>query len=82
MATISTYLAQLKQDTNKTEAEIMVQAVETGLRQLWQEQLLGKYLRGEMTREQVLQFVDIDWVELADQQRDAMLEDVAWGLQA
>jgi len=79
MATISTYLAQLKQDTNKTEAEIMVQAVETGLRQLWQEQLLGKYLRGEMTREQV---VDIDWVELADQQRDAMLEDVAWGLQA
>lgn len=82
MATISTYLAQLKQDTNKTEAEIMAQAVETGLRQLWREQLLGKYLRGEMTREQVLQFVDIDWVELADQQRAAMLEDVAWGFQS
>jgi hypothetical protein len=50
-------------------------AFEAGLRQLWRERTLGLYLRGEIPREQAIERVGIDWVELADQQHAAMTED-------
>ena len=53
-------------------------AFEAGLRQLWRERVLGQYLRGEISREHAIESAGIDWVELAEQQYDAMSEDVAW----
>ena len=78
MATTSTNLARLALELRKPEAEIMAMALEAGLRQLWRERSLGKYLGGQLTREQAIDRVGVDWVELADQQHAAMLEDLAW----
>jgi len=65
-------------ELHKPEAEIMAMAFEAGLRQLWRERTLGQYLRGEVTREKAIEIVGIDWVELAEQQHAAMIEDLAW----
>ena len=80
MATTLTYLETLVRETRKPEAEVMALAFETGLRQLWRERTLGRYLRGEITREETIEAVGIDWVELAERQHQAMMEDLAWAL--
>ena len=49
MAPASFFFEQLVRDTQKPEAEVMALATEAGLRQLWREHLIGRYLRGELT---------------------------------
>jgi hypothetical protein len=82
MATdVLTRLETLVHETSKPETEVMAQALETGLRQMWRERTLGRYLRGQMTRDEAIKEAGIDWVELAERQRQAMMEDLAWALE-
>lgn len=74
------YLTLLTTATHKPEAEILTHVFEVGLRQAWREYLLGRYLRREMTRDDAIDAVGIDWVELAERQFQAAQEDLAWGL--
>ena len=75
------YLEALVSQTRKSEAEVMGLALQTGLRQLWREHILGRYLRGEITHDEAIEAVGIDWVELAERQHQAMMEDLAWALE-
>ncbi|MEW6105345.1 MAG: hypothetical protein AB1563_03145 [Bacillota bacterium] len=61
--------------------EEMAMALRVGLRQLWREWTLGRYLRGELSRDEAVELVGIDWVELAARQHDAAKEDLKWGLE-
>jgi len=72
-------LEQLVRDTQKPEAEVMALAIEAGARQLWREHILGRYLRGEIDRQQAIETVGIDWVDMAERQHRAMTEDIRWG---
>ena len=74
------YLETLARETQKSEAEVLTMAFETGLRQLWREYMLGQYLRQEISRDQAIEAVGIDWVDLAERQHKAMLEDLAWAM--
>ena len=73
-------LETLLRETRKPEAELLTLAFQTGVRQLWRERILGHYLRGEITRDEAVETVGIDWVELAERQHEAMMEDLAWAL--
>ena len=75
-----TYFETLMRETHKPEAELMTLAFQTGLRQLWRERILGRYLRGDITRDEAIGQVGIDWVELAERQNQAMMEELAWAL--
>jgi hypothetical protein len=75
-----TYLETLVRETHKPEAEVMTMAFQVGLRQLWREYILGRYLREEISREEAIETVGIDWVELAERQHEAMMEDLEWAL--
>jgi len=70
----------LVRETRKPEAEVMTLAFQTGLRQLWRDRTLARYLRGEISRDEAVAAAGIDWVELAERQREAMMEDLAWAL--
>ena len=74
------YLQTLVRETHKSEAEVVALAYQTGLRQLWRERTLARLLRSEISREEAIETVGLDWVELAERQQQAMLEDVAWAL--
>ena len=78
---MAAYLDRLARETHKPEAELMTLAFQTGLRQLWRERILGRYLRREITRDEAIEAAGIDWVELAERQHEAMLEDMAWALE-
>lgn len=80
MAEALTYLDKLVQETDKAESEIMTLAFQTGLRQLWREHVLGRYLRGKIARDEAIEAAGIDWVELAERQHEAMMEDLAWAM--
>jgi hypothetical protein len=73
------YLEELIRQTQKSEAEVKKLALEAGLRQLWREQVLGKYLREQITRDEAIEAVGLDLVELAERQHHAMQEDLEWG---
>ena len=75
-----TYLEKLTRETQKSEVEVMTMAFRTGLRQLWREHILGQYLRREIFRDEAIEAVGIDWVDLAEHQHEAMMEDVAWAI--
>lgn len=78
MATITSYLESLVRETHKSESEVVALAIEAGLRHLWREQVLGQFLRGQITRDEAAQAVGGDWVELAEKQHRAASEDIAW----
>ncbi len=75
-----TRLETLIRETPRSENELIAMAFQAGLRQLWREYVLGRYLRGEITRDVAIEATGIDWVEMAEQQHQAMLEDLAWAL--
>lgn len=77
---VLTRLETLVREMNKSEAEVLTLAFRTGVRQLWRERVLGRYLRGEISRDEAIEAVGIDWVELAERQHQAMMEDLAWAL--
>jgi hypothetical protein len=80
MTSTMTYLETLTRESQKPESEVLALALQTGLRQLWREHTLGRYLRGEITREEAAELVGLDWVEMAERQHAAMREDLAWAL--
>ena len=80
MTNALSYLETLVRKTKKPETEVMALAFQTGLRQLWREYILGRHLRGEITRDKAIEAVGIDWFELAERQHKAMIEDLAWAL--
>jgi hypothetical protein len=81
MADTIKYLETIILETQKPEAEVMAQAFRTGVRQMWRERVLGRYLRGEITRNKAIEHAGIDWVELAERQHNAMMEDLAWAME-
>jgi hypothetical protein len=80
MDNMLTYLEKLTRETAKPESEVMTLAIQSGLRQLWREHILSQFLRGKISRTEAIEAVGIDWVELAERQHAAMLEDLAWAL--
>ena len=80
MESTLTYLETLTRETQKPESEVMTMAFQIGLRQLWREHILGHYLRHKISRDEAIEAVGIDWVELAERQHKAMMEDLAWAL--
>lgn len=80
MSSSLTSLEALARELRKPEPEVEAMALEAGVRQLWREHVLGRYLRGEVPREEAIEEVGIDRVELAERQHAAMKEDLAWAM--
>lgn len=81
METVLTCLETLIRDTKKSEKEVMAAVFETGVRQLCRERVLGQYLNGKITRDNAIESAGIDWVELAERQHTAVMEDITWALE-
>jgi len=62
MSETTSYLESLVRETQKPEAEIVARAFQAGLRQLWREQILGRYLRGNISRDKAINLAGIDYV--------------------
>lgn len=74
-------LRQLSDEMGVSEEKVIAKAIRSGLQQLRREQILAAYVRGDLSREDAVEQVGIDWVELADRQQQAVKEDLTWALE-
>jgi hypothetical protein len=61
-------------------SQVLAEALRAGMNQIYVEAVLAAYLRGVLSREESAHRVGIDSVTRVDQERQAVREDVEWGL--
>ncbi len=64
------------------ESEILEQALERGVEDLWVDLILSRYINDEIDREKAIELVGRDRVKRADRELQAVEDDVQWGLNA
>ncbi|POG55145.1 hypothetical protein [Haloferax marisrubri] len=65
-----------------TGSEILEQALERGVEDLWVDLVLSRYIDDEIDRETAINLVGRDRVKRAEQEVQAIEDDVRWGLNA
>ena len=81
-ADISDRVREIAEARDLPESEVFERALERGLEDLWEELVLGRYLDGELVREETIERVGRTKVERAERERAVVEEDVDWGLNA
>lgn len=64
------------------ESEILEQALERGVEDLWVDVVLSRYLDNEIDRGTAIELAGRDRVKRAEREVEAVEEDVQWGLDA
>ena len=64
------------------ESEILEQALERGVEDLWVDLVLSRYVNEELDRETAIELVGRDRVKRTDRELQAVADDVRWGLDA
>lgn len=65
---------------NKPESVVIAEAIKVGVYKLWQETMLDQYLKGKITKKQAIKSLGFELVNLAEKQKNAVIEDIKWGL--
>jgi len=73
-------LETLAKERKEDVATIIAKAVKIGIEKMRQDTILERYLKKAITREEAIKLVGMELVRLAERQREAVLEDVKWGL--
>ncbi|WP_227377896.1 hypothetical protein [Haladaptatus halobius] len=81
-AEISDRVREIAEARGVPESEVFEQALELGIADLWENVILGKYIDGELSREEAIELVGLENVQQADRETAAVEEDVDWGLDA
>jgi hypothetical protein len=77
---LSDRVREIAQSRDVPESEVFEEALERGLEALWEEMVLGQYLREEIDRADAVEKVGQERVERAEREVSAVEEDVEWGL--
>ena len=73
-------LETLAKERKEDVTSIIANAVKIGIEKIRQETILERYLKKLITREAAIKLVGVEVVRRAERQREAVLEDVEWGL--
>lgn len=81
MATdVSDRVREIARYRETDESAVIQEAVETGVETLWRDVVVSKYLSGDISREEACDELGDDVVNRVDQAKDAIHEDIEWGL--
>lgn len=80
--TIRKKLDYLVRATGRAEADIMGDAVEQGLDELYRKQIADAYLSGQLDRKKAVGELGVDAVEALDYARKSIESDIEWGLKS
>jgi len=73
-------LETLAKEREEDVTTIIANAVKIGIEKIGQETILERYLKKRITREEAIKLVGMELVRLAEREKEAVLEDVEWGL--
>ncbi|MDD3927676.1 MAG: hypothetical protein PHT33_13550 [bacterium] len=74
-------LDYLVRKTGCREVDILAQAVEEGVSELYRKQVADAYLAGELNRKKALAELGEEYIKDLDYAREAVEADIQWGLQ-
>lgn len=78
--TIRDKLDYLTRVTGRTEAEIVVEAIEEGLTELYRKRIADAYLAGDIDREEAIAELGEEIMENLDYAKQSIRQDVQWGV--
>ena len=81
-AEITDRVQELAEARGVAESEILEQALERGVEDLWTDLVLTRYVDGEIDRARAIKLVGRDHVKRAEREVKAVEDDVTWGLNA
>ncbi|AQL41324.1 hypothetical protein BV210_00715 [Halorientalis sp. IM1011] len=81
-AEISDRVRDIAEASGVAESEVLERALERGLEALWEDMIIAEYFDGDLDREEAVDRVGRAKVERAERERDAVEDDVDWGLNA
>jgi len=76
---ISERIQEIARERGLSESEVLEQALERGVEDLYRDLVLCRYLQGDLSREEAVDAIGPDVVQRADREVEAMTDDVAWG---
>lgn len=71
-------LEALARETGTPEDVVLARALREGTRHLRREQVLDRYLRKEIAREEAIRQAGLYWVKQAERQERTVEEDIEW----
>ena len=81
-AEITDRVQELAEARGVAESEILEQALERGVEDLWTDLVLARYVDGEIDRARAIKLVGRDHVKRAEREVKAVEDDITWGLDA
>lgn len=79
---VSDRVRELARHLGAEESEVLQQALETGVETLYRDMIISRYLSGELTRAEAVDELGPAVINEVDSAREAIEEDVEWGLHA
>jgi len=73
---------KLAHEQGVSESEILEEALEKGVKTLWEDYVASKYVDGELDREEAIDLLGRDKVKQVDKELDAVRKDIEWGMNA
>lgn len=77
---VSDRVRELAEHHGMEESGVIQQAVETGVETLYRDMLVSRYLADEITHDEAIDELGVEVVEHVEAAREAIEEDVEWGL--
>jgi len=71
-------LQLLAAESGGDQTAALAKVVEAGVQAIVRERTLARLVRGELSRDEAIEAVGLDWVVLTEQQAKAVEEDIAW----
>ena len=79
---VSERVRELAEHHGTDESAVIQQAVEAGVETLYRDMIVSRYLDDEITREEAIEHLGVELINEVEDAREAVEEDVNWGLQA
>jgi predicted transcriptional regulator len=79
---VSERVHELAEHHDLDESVVIQQALEAGVETLYRDMVVSRYLDDEISREEAVEQLGVDTVNEVETARDAVEDDVRWGLQA
>lgn len=81
-AEISDRVRKIADARNIPESEVVEEALERGIKDLWEDLVLAQYVDEEIDRETAIELLDRATIERAEAEIQLVEDDVDWGLNA
>lgn len=73
-------LKEIKKYKNIDDTTLIAEALQLGIKELLRKTIIDQYIEGKISQKKAEELVGFDIINKVDEQKEAIIEDVKWGL--